>query len=323
MNRFAWGIVGLLIPILFFAELLLGSVDLTFSEVFTAFSKEGNSLESLIVVKSRLPRAITAMAGGGGLALCGLLMQTYFHNPLAGPSVLGITSGASLGVAAVLLAGASGAILPAAAVGSLLVLLIIMLVADRLKSQVSLLIFGLMIGYLTSSVVTILQQGASKEALRSFVFWGMGSFADLNNHEAVMLLAMTGIAALVAFVLHRQLDVWTLGNDVASTMGVSHRSFTWQILLITGIVAGIITAYCGPVAFLGLAVPHLARGIWQRGNHAVLIPAVVLSGMAIGLACDLISRAPGAESGFPLNAITSLVGAPVVIFVILKGRRVF
>ncbi|MDP4826643.1 MAG: iron ABC transporter permease [Flavobacteriales bacterium] len=323
MNRIVWIVAIALIPALFAVELLLGSVSLTFSEVLSALSNDEQSLHHLIVVKSRLPRSITAMAGGGGLALCGLLMQTYFHNPLAGPSVLGVTSGASLGVAAVLLAGATGAVLPAAALGSLLVLLMIMLVADRLKSQVSLLIFGLMIGYLTSSVVTILQQGASKEALRSFVFWGMGSFADLNNGEATLLLTMTGLAALVAFALHRQLDVWTLGNDVAATMGVSRRRFTWQVLLITGLVAGAITAYCGPVAFLGLAVPHLARGIWQRGNHATLIPAVVLSGMAIGLACDLVSRAPGADSGFPLNAITSLVGAPVVIFVILKGRRVF
>jgi iron complex transport system permease protein len=323
VNRIVWIVAIALIPALFAVELLLGSVSLTFSEVLSAFSNHEQSLHHLIVVQSRLPRAIAAMAGGGGLALCGLLMQTYFHNPLAGPSVLGITSGASLGVAAVLLAGATGAVLPAAAVGSFLVLLMIMFVADRLRSQVSLLIFGLMIGYLTSSVVTILQQGASKEALRSFVFWGMGSFADLNNGEAILLLTMTGLAALVAFAMHRQLDVWTLGNDVASTMGVSRRLFTWQVLLITGLVAGVITAYCGPVAFLGLAVPHLARGIWQRGNHAVLIPAVVISGIVIGLVCDLISRAPGADSGFPLNAITSLVGAPVVIFVILKGRRVF
>lgn len=318
----------MLVIILIALELILGSVYLPVRDVWQSLTAPGENLTSDIIVRqARLPRALTALSAGGGLALCGLLMQRFFQNPLAGPSVLGITSGSSLGVALIVLLGGATfggfSIIFGAFVGAMAVLSIILLFAGMRRSPVTLLIFGLMIGYVVSAAVTLLQAGTSSEALRSFVFWGMGSFADLTAGETLMVTVTMAGTTLIAFAMHRKLDLWSLGESYARTMGLRHRQFRLGLLLLTGVLTATITAYCGPIAFIGLAVPHLARGLWQHGRHAVLIPAVVLSGMAIGLGCDLISRLPGSEGGLPLNAVTSFFGAPVVIAIILKGRKVF
>ncbi len=268
------------------------------------------------------------MFAGGGLALCGMLMQRFFHNPLAGPSVLGITSGASFGVALVVMltGGAVGAQLgiPLAAFsGAMGVLLLILLASTRIKSAVTLLILGLMVGYMVSAGVTILQAGANKDALRSFVFWGMGTFSDLQSKEVLLLGSIFVFSILLMAFNTRKLDLFSLGNEYALSMGLDVKRFRFLLLIVTGILTGIITAYCGPIAFIGLAVPHLARGIWQSGKHNIIVPAVVLTGMITGLVCDLLLRIPIGTNGLPLNAITSLIGAPVVIYILIKGRKVF
>jgi iron complex transport system permease protein len=316
-----------LIAALFAAELFLGSVTLTAADVWLAL-KGGHpdDVSALIVKRVRLPRAFTALLGGGGLALCGLLMQAFFQNPLAGPGVLGISSGAGLGVAVVVMAGSVGMVAPvsivaAAFIGAMAVLALILLFSKRMRSPVTLLIFGLMVGYLVSSLVTILQAGSTSEALRSFVFWGMGSFADRSASELYLMTALLVPGAVVAYSLHRQLDLWSLGEDYARTSGLNVGRFRVAVLVVSGLMTAAVTAFCGPIAFIGLAVPHLARGVWQSGRHAVLIPSVVFSGMIVGLACDLIVRLPAGS--IPLNAVTSIFGAPVVIALLLKGRRVF
>lgn len=325
---FVWIVLLILLITLIALELFLGSVQLPVREVWKSLTAPGDNLTSDIIVRqARLPRALTALSAGGGLALCGLLMQRFFQNPLAGPSVLGITSGSSLGVALIILLGGvtfgSYSIVLGAFTGAMVVLSVILLFAGMRRSPVTLLIFGLMIGYVVSAAVTLLQAGTTREALRSFVFWGMGSFADLSAGQTLIITVTMAGCTLIAFTMHRQLDLWSLGESYARTMGLRHRSFRFGLLILTGILTATITAYCGPIAFIGLAVPHLARGLWQQGRHAVLIPAVVLSGMVIGLACDLISRLPGTEGGLPLNAVTSFFGAPVVIAIILRGRKVF
>lgn len=323
-----WLFPVLLVLFLFFLEIALGSVSIGFKDMLeTLLGNPPNEIARLIIIESRLPRAVTATASGGGLALCGLLMQRYFQNPLAGPSVLGITSGASLGVAlVVLLSGglfSSLGVVSGAFVGAMSVLFIILLFASKTKSPVTLLIFGLMIGYLVSASVTILQFNSPPESLRSFIHWGMGSFADRNWSQSGAIVFTVSVAFLLSFALARKLDLWSLGENYARSMGLNHNRFRFFILMLTGTVTAVITAWCGPIAFIGLAVPHLARGFWKSGRHRVLVPAVVLSGMIIGLACDLIARMPGAEGGLPLNAVTSFFGAPVVIIILLKGRRVF
>ncbi len=330
MNKSArnWLLAFALLLLLFIAELLFGSVRLTTAQVIDALTgRSSERVTELIVIHARLPRALTAALAGGGLALCGLLMQRFFHNPLAGPGVLGISSGASLGVALIVLAGgalsaSSFSVVTAAFTGALVVLGLILLFSLRLNSPVSLLIFGLMVGYLVSSIVTLLQAGSTSEALRAFVFWGMGSFADNSYADIALMAAIVVPGGLTAGWLHRRLDLWSLGEDYARSSGLHIGRFRMGVLITTGLITGAITAFCGPVAFIGLAVPHLARGVWQSGRHAVLIPAVIISGMVIGLACDLLTRLP--ESGsLPLNAVTSFFGAPVVIALLLKGRRVF
>jgi iron complex transport system permease protein len=319
-------------------ELFLGSVNIEISEVLGILFQpsEHRGAHKIIVLQSRLPRALTALVAGSGLALCGLLMQTFFRNPLAGPSVLGITSGASLGVAILVLMtsgsgwwitqnipGASAAVALAAMSGALVVLFIVLLVARRIQSVVSILVFGLMIGYLSGAMVSVLEQGATKEALQAYVFWGMGTFADVQWLQWYILLALLVVSIALIYPLRRYLDAWLLGQDYASSMGVPVGRVRWLVLCVTGVLAGGITAFCGPIAFLGLAVPHLVRGWWQQGSHKWLVPGCLLAGAFLGLLCDLISRTPGMDGGLPLNAVTSMVGAPVVIWIILKGRRVF
>lgn len=320
-----WGIALATVAVLFVAELFFGQVVLEPRDVVNAlFNRSENPVAQLIVSESRLPRALTAMLAGAGLALAGLLMQRYFHNPLAGPGVLGISSGAGLGVALVVMAGlGGGSIVGAAFAGAMAVLALVLVFARRMPQPVSLLIFGLMTGYLVSAVVTIVQAGTTSEALRSFVFWGMGSFADLNDLQVGVLALAVIPSIFLAYRMHRRMDLWSLGESYARSSGLNVARFRWEMLLATGLITGAVTAYCGPVAFIGLAVPHVARGIWQSGRHAVLVPAVVVSGMAIGLVCDLLVRLPIGAGGLPLNAVTAFFGAPVVIALLLKGRRVF
>ena len=279
----------------------------------------------IIVLESRLPRAITAVIGGSGLALSGLLMQTLFRNPLAGPSVLGISSGASLGVALLVLA-TSGTLAGlnqiamtaiAAIVGAFCVLLLVMAVAKRLADNTALLIFGIMLSFFTGAIVDALQFKSSNDSLRAYVNWGMGSFSESGNHEIlIMAFAVITSIAITLFILNR-LNILLLGFEYAQSMGVNARSTRFLIILATGIPAGIITAFCGPVSFIGLAVPHLVRTSLKTSNHTTIFLPVLLMGATVGLFCDLSSR----MLELPLNTIASALGAPVVILILLQGNK--
>jgi len=267
---------------------------------------------------------------GGGLAVCGLLMQTLFRNPLAGPSVLGLSSGASLGVALLMLAAPTALFVEipvdltaavAAFVGAMGVLFLIMLADRRMGDGVALLIVGLMLGYLCSALISLLQLASAEQALKSFVIWGMGSFSGVLIERLPWLMAPVLIGIGAAFLLVKPLNALLLGDNYAASLGVHvGRTRRW-IMLITGLLAGVITAFCGPIAFLGLATPHVARGLCRSSDHSTLLPVTLLCGVVLALFCDLIIKIPAFGAGIPLNAITSLLGAPVVAWVLFSGKR--
>lgn len=325
--------VGILL-LLFVLEVFFGSVHLSASEVTTIMGDQEHALRPLM--DSRILRASAAGLAGASLGLCGLVMQTFFRNPLAGPSVLGISSGASLGVSLlVLISGGLGfvwqqwglagpfAIALAAFLGALLILAILLLSTAHLRSNTSILIFGLMMGYITSAIVSVLQEQSSKESLRSFVLWGMGDFSDATRVQCIVLASILAVGTLLIFWKRRDLDAWLFGADDAQSMGVKVNQLRWLLIVVVGLMAGSVTAFCGPIAFIGLSVPHLVRGVFQGGKHEDLILKTLLFGAALALLCDLVSRLPGLDLSLPLNAVTSAIGAPVVIWIILKGRRVF
>lgn len=305
----------------------MGSVKIPLSEIVRIISGDSDIPASsrIIFYESRFPRAITAIIGGSGLALSGLLMQTLFRNPLAGPSVLGISSGASLGVALLVMSGGgmfignSQIALTAlsALVGSFLVLFLVMVVARRLADNTALLIFGIMLSFFTGAVVDALQFKSSNESLRSYINWGMGSFAEASMAEIMVLLAAVIIGIAITVLLLNRLNLMLLGDDYASSMGVNTRATRLWIILATGILAGIITAFCGPISFIGLAVPHLVRTMMRTSDHPKLFFPVLLTGAIIGLLCDLMARL----CELPLNTVASALGAPVVVLIILRGNK--
>ncbi len=312
---------------MFLLELVIGSVHIPLTDLLGVLTNDPEIPESsrIILLESRLPRSITALLGGSGLALSGLLMQTLFRNPLAGPSVLGISSGASLGVALMVmasggaLAGTGGLTITALAamVGAFLVLLVVMAVAKRLADNTALLIFGIMLSFFTGAVVDALQFKSSNESLRSYINWGMGSFAETTKGEIILLLMAVGAGiCLTLFILYR-LNLLLLGEDYAMSMGVNVRATRFLIILATGILAGVITAFCGPISFIGLAVPHLVRTTMKTSDHPKLLLPVLLMGGLIGLMCDLLARI----CELPLNTIASALGAPVVVIILLRGNK--
>lgn len=309
------------LTILVVFHLMTGSVALSLAEVADGVRGEGRG--ALIVRAIRVPRILTAIGAGAGLAISGLLMQTFFLNPLAGPSVLGVTTGASMGVALAVLGGhAVGAAmgLPvlavAACLGGAAVLAVIFFVAMRHGGTVRLLVFGLMLSYAVGALVTVLQAEAAKTALQAFVFWGMGTFGNGTVGNGVMLLGAVGLAGVLALRRSRDLNAWTLGPLTAASMGVSARGFRVWVLAVTGVLAGLVTALCGPVAFLGLAAPHWVRWVHAGRNHGELIPLTGMWGAVLALAADAVVRAPW--GGVPLNAVLSLMGAPMVLHVLMK-----
>ncbi|HEX2617254.1 MAG TPA: iron ABC transporter permease [Flavobacteriales bacterium] len=321
---------ALLAVLLFLLGLALGPVDLSLAQVWAALTGAGGEEAALIVRSVRLPEVIVATVAGAGLAASGLLMQTIFHNPLAGPSVLGISSGASLGVALVLMAAplAEAVGLPspllrilAASAGALLVLAVIVLADRRVGDGVTLLIIGLMVGYLCAAVIDVLKVASPAGALKGYVLWGLGSFGAVDPHHLwwFSLPVLVGIG--IALVLVKPLDALLLGEEYAHSLGVNVPRLRRAGIWTTGLLAGSITAFCGPIAFLGLATPHVARALLRNGSHRALMPASVLLGAVLALGCDLLVRNTSASVALPLNAITSLLGAPVVLWVLLSGRQ--
>ncbi|MFM9984390.1 MAG: FecCD family ABC transporter permease [Flavobacteriales bacterium] len=323
ISRYTIPLLVLAGALLFLCEIFLGPVKIGIQEVLSILSGSGDpsSPTYTIVVESRLPRACVAAVSGMGLAWSGWLMQTMFRNPLAGPGVLGISSGASLGVALLLLISGSAvgevSTVIAAMSGAIAVLLIILLIANRLTDHLSLLLFGVMLGYFVSAIVSALQFKAGSDALKSFVLWGMGSFAEAGMADALWILALLGIAAIIILTMLKPLNLLLLGDEYARSLGVNLKQVRIAIVLVVGLTTGAITAFCGPVAFIGLVVPHLTRSMMQTSEHRKLFIPVAMMGVVCSLGSDVLARL----TELPLNSIVSALGAPVVIYMIVKGSK--
>ncbi len=324
-----------LLVVFFFLNISLGSVTIPFSEVLYTLTggEASKSSWQYIITDYRLPKALTAVLVGSGLALSGLLMQTLFRNPLAGPFVLGLSSGASLGVAILILgAGIFGSALGgfltnswslviASAIGSFLVLLAVLAVTLRVKDTMAILIIGLMFGSVTGAVVAVLSYFTNAEKLQQYVFWSFGSLGNQSWNGIAILSVCTLLGIVLGFVSSKSLNALLLGENYARSLGVQLKRTTIIIIITTSILAGAITAFAGPIAFIGLAVPHITRQWITTSDHRILIPAVLLVGSIIMLVCDAIAQLPFSEYTLPINAITSLIGAPVVIWLLVRKRK--
>jgi len=323
------------IAVLFIANLLYGSVKIPAGEVFTIlFGGESTHASwSYIIWESRLPQTLTALLTGAALAASGLMLQTAFNNPLAGPDILGINSGAGLGAAIVLLLfggivpagsllfGGSLALVAAAFIGALSVTLLILVFASRLRSNSMLLIIGMMVGYVVSSIVSLLNFFSTAEGVQSYMMWGMGNFGGVSRAQLPLFSILILIGLAIAISLVKPLNALLLGDRYARNLGIDIRRIRTLLLLATGLLVAVTTAYCGPINFIGLAVPHIARLMLGTGNHRTLMPATLLTGGLIALLCNLISGLPGDQGLLPLNAITPIIGAPVIIYVIMSRRK--
>ncbi|MCZ4696091.1 iron ABC transporter permease [Ancylomarina euxinus] len=331
--------VGLFILIALFliVDLVLGSVSIPSEKIMSILMGEDVKTSwNYIILNFRLPKAITAILVGAGLSVSGLMMQTLFRNPLAGPYVLGISSGASLGVAlmvmaSVLLPGVFGviysflgswALVVSAIAGASIIFVIIGMASIRISDSVSLLIIGIMFGSITGAVVNILQYFSDPEQLQSFIVWTFGSLSGVTWNEMNLMAPVVVIGLLMSFVLIKPLDALLLGENYARGVGISvNRTRIW-VIISTALVAGTLTAFTGPIAFIGVAVPHMARAIFGTASHKVLLPAVVLIGAALMLICDILSQVPGNQTTLPINSVTAIFGGPVVIWVIIRSRSV-
>lgn len=330
-------LTAVLILLFFFMNILLGSVSIPAGSVLKIlFGFEGEDIIwQNIIFKSRVPQALVAIAAGAGLSVSGLMMQTVFRNPLAGPSVLGICSGASLGVAfVVLLSGSIGgvalsrlgfagdlAMTIGAIAGALAVMGIIVLVSQKVKGNVTLLIIGVMIGYVANAIIGVLKFFSVEEDIRAFVVWGLGSFARVSGDQMVLFVVSMAVILPFALLLTKTLNLLLLGDSYARNLGLDIKRARFLVIGYSGVLVAVVTAYCGPISFLGLAVPHLCRSIFKTTDHRTLIPACILIGALFALICNLVARMPGFEGALPVNSITALVGAPIVISVLFSKRR--
>lgn len=320
------------ICLLLMLNLLVGSVSIPTRDVLAILTGQdvGKPSWQFIILQSRLPQALTALLCGAALSTSGLLLQTSFQNPLAGPSIFGINSGAALGVALVMLllggsvstalfsVGGAWAVLLAAFVGAMAVTGIIFMFAQWVKSSVMLLIIGMMIGYLASSAIALLNFFATQEGVKSFTMWGMGNFGGVSLSQLPMFTGAVMIGLVGSVLLIKPLNALLLGETYARNLGVNVRTMRSWLLVITGWLTAVTTAYCGPVAFIGLAVPHLARLVIGTDNHLQLLPITMAMGALIALLCQLVCVLPGSQGILPLNAVTPLIGAPVIIYIIWK-----
>jgi len=334
-----WSVLLLAMATAFVLELSLGSVTIPLRSVFAILTGRPGGSEAWrqIILLFRLPRAVTAMLAGAALGVSGLKMQTLFRNPLADPYILGVSSGASLGVALVVMvtegfgwslllerAGIMGstAIVVAAIAGSILVLGVVLSFAQKVESNVTLLIIGLMFGYIASSLVSIMMQFSVEHQMQRYITWTFGSFGSVTWQQMGIFASTLAAGMLLAWILAKPLNAFLLGDSYARSMGVNVRRVRFWIIVGAAVLAGTVTAYCGPVAFLGIAVPHLCRLLLKTSDHRELLPSVVLMGATLALLADRVAQVPGSQIALPLNAVTSLVGAPVVIAVILRRRHV-
>ncbi len=320
--------------IVFFLNIALGSVYISMGDLYDILTGAAGTDPTLtnIVVNVRLPQAVTALLAGAALGAGGLMMQTLFRNPLAGPSVLGVSSGASLGVAVMILfagvsvgnvsrfsglAGNMPVVLSAIA-GAILVLVLIGMLAARFKSNTVVLVMGIMIAYAVSAVVGVLQFYSMKEDLQTYVMWGLGSFANVSLGQLPWFSSVIVAGLGVTFLLTKPLNALLLGENYARNLGVNIRTVRMLVIFVTGLLTAVVTAYCGPIAFLGLAVPHISRNFFRSADHLINIPGVIFIGGVLALVCNLLARLPGYEGALPVNSITSIIGAPVVIWIIIR-----
>ena len=329
----------LLLVVLFVLNLAMGSVSIPLADVWAVLTGNvtGEAFDTwrFIIIESRLPQAIMALMGGAALAVSGLLLQTTFRNPLAGPSILGISDGANLGVAAVLLYfGGSlsqvtdwpisgyAAIILAAFVGASLILSLISYFSAKVKNNVMLLIIGIMIGYLTSSLISILNYYASTDKVHAFVMWGLGNFSGVSLEQLPFFSICTISGLLLSLLLVKPLNALLLGERYAANLGIRVKRARLFILICTGLLTATTTAFCGPVSFIGLAVPHMARLLLGSSNHTLLVPVTMLTGACVALLCNILMVIPGSNQILPLNAVTPMLGAPVIIYVIINRKNI-
>lgn len=320
-------LAGLLIAA-FLTDIAIGSVNLSVSDVWHTLTGENKDLiYREIILNHRLPKALTAILAGAALSVAGVLMQTLFQNPLAGPDVLGVTSGASLGVALLTLGTSS---LPlwlitgwgqvgAAVVGAVAVLLLVILVSIKVPQMVSLLIIGMMFGNFAGAIVSILQSVSNPDTLKLFITWTFGSLSAVGWEQMGVMASIIAGGLFVALFLQKQLNVLLLGKNYASGLGISVTSLRLWIILATALLAGTSTAFTGPIAFIGITMPHVARGLFRTPNHRTILPASILCGAITLLICDMISQLPGMQGTLPINAVTALFGSPIIVWIILKN----
>ncbi|MBA4144276.1 MAG: iron ABC transporter [Cytophaga sp.] len=320
--------------LLFILNISLGSVRIPVEELFKSLLTDNSSSAtySTIVWQFRLPKALTCILAGAALSVSGLLMQTLFRNPLAGPDVLGLSSGASLMVALVLLISQSASLLViasnpwaiaiASSMGSSLVFILVIIISNYVKDNTSLLIIGLMISATTAAIVGVLQYVSRAEDLQAFMIWTMGNVGSTGWSEIIVLGIITLTGSGIALLFMKSLNGWLLGDHYAQSLGVNLKRSRFWIVTATSIMAGGVTAFCGPVAFVGLAVPHLIRLLIPTTNHKILLPAVMLGGPILLLFCDMLAQFPGSTLLLPLNAITSMIGAPVVIWMVIRNKKI-
>ncbi len=335
-TKIGWiiGLAGLAL-LLFLLSLAIGSVSIPFKGLLQSISGTAeNETWSTILWNIRWPRAITALLAGIALSLSGLMMQTLFRNPIAGPFVLGISSGASLGAALLIMSsgifGVSAVLNPfsswhlaiSALLGALLVLLLVLAASFRVRDIATLLIIGLMVGSTTGALVTILQYYSDQESLKRFVLWSFGNLGAVTNSELKILAGVVLAGVVWTLSLTKALNGLMIGEEYARSLGLNVQSARLQLIGATALMTGTLTAFCGPIAFVGIAVPHLTRMAFKTQHHLLLVPACVVVGSSVMLFCDLVTRLPFTESQLPINAVTSLMGAPLVIWIVLRRKRI-
>lgn len=334
-NFILFGTVGLSTALFFILDLTLGSVSIPLDAIWDILQGEPTKKSwEYILYDFRMPKAITACFVGAGISITGLQMQTLFRNPLADTSILGVGHGASLGVAIFVLAPnilsgilSSSAhnnywgLIIAAIIGSFSVLAIVSSVASWVQDIVSLLIIGVMLGFITASLVSVLQYFSDPETIQNFLIWTFGSLSGTTWKQLYFLMPIVGLGLFLSLLLPKGMNAIFLGENYAKSVGVNVNTIRIILIILTGIITGTLTAFVGPIAFIGIAVPHIARLIFRTDNHIILIPATMLLGILLMLCCDIISQLPGSETTLPINSITSIIGAPIVIFILLKNRR--
>lgn len=332
-NRILFTVILLIALSLFILDIILGSVSIRLSEIIKALYSDSDNIFETIILKFRLPKAVTALIVGMALSISGLQMQTIFRNPMAGPDVLGISSGASLGVAFIILGfsskisfqsfeGLGNWILVVASwVGAGAVMMLIMFLSSRIKDIMTILILGIMLSSGISAIVTLMQYFSNESMLKAYVIWTMGSLGNLTSGQLNVMLISVIAGLLASLASGKMLNALLLGENYAGSIGLNVRFARIMIFSCTSILTGTVTAFCGPIGFIGIAVPHLTRYVFKTSDHKILVPATILTGGTVMLACDIISQLPGYNSVLPINAITSLIGIPVVIWVIFKNRN--